>query len=94
MLECEAVPAPRGTLRYLLASLLEGLPALIGLGGGEEPESPKVVVRRATGETTTIMRAGTLRQARREAARIEAELREVGPAEFVRRYRLPSHWAD
>lgn len=69
--------------------MLTDLPAIGGIGGGEEPEPPRVVARSPSGEEAVVLGTGTLRQATRAVARFEAERRQIGDREFCVRYGLP-----
>lgn len=87
--EIVAVRAPHGTFRYWLASLVIDLPSIGGFGGGEEPESARVVLRSRNKEIV-ILRTGTYRQANRAAERFKAELVKTGLEAFAAKYRIPT----
>lgn len=70
---------------YWLKSLLLG----VLIGPDMDEDSPAVVALGRNNQRHQLLKSGTLRAARKSAARFQAELLACGESEFCRRYGLP-----
>jgi hypothetical protein len=86
----QARPPYEGTRRYLLRAIRPKLNWVRIIPGrkpdAEDTEGPTVVLVTDNGQEIVLQRPGTVGQARRAAARLDQELRNIGPAEFAHRY--------
>lgn len=87
-----ARPPVRGTGPYLLKAMRPKLNWLRVVPGSkplpEDTLGPTVVLIGDDGREVVLQRPGTFGQAKRAAARLEAELERKGPAAFEQRYGL------